>query len=332
MIKEIFQKWTSAQAKAPKIPDCLEYAGKKKLNILVSGSSGLIGRALIAYLTEGGHSVKKLVRARSVSGETSLFWDPPGGFIDQGPLEHLDAVIHLAGEPVASGRWSESKKRRIRGSRTEGTRLLSETLAHLKTPPGVMIAASAVGYYGDRGDQLLNEDSPPGSGFLAEVCRDWETAAAPAGNTGIRVVNLRFGTVLSPAGGALAAMLPAFKAGLGGKLGAGNQYMSWISIDDALRAILHCLYSNELNGPVNAAAPRPVQNKEFTRTLARVLGRPAFCHLPAVVLKAIFGRMAEELLLSSTRVEPALLLQSGFSFLHPELENALRHLLGKKIR
>ncbi len=327
MIQDNFQDWTSNQSPAPHPDEQLEYSGGKKLNILVSGGSGLIGRVLIPFLTAAGHSVKKLVRARTAPGEPSVFWNPLEGLIDRASLEGLDAVIHLAGEPVASGRWSEKKKRLIRASRIEGTRLLSDTLARLKTPPGVMISASAVGYYGDRGERPVNEDTPKGNGFLAEVCSAWEAACKPASSAGIRVVNLRFGTVLSPAGGALAAMLPVFKTGLGGKLGRGNQYLGWIAIDDTLRAISHCLHTSKLSGPVNVVAPRPVQNREFTRILARVLRRPAFCHLPAVLLKAVFGRMAQELLLSSTRAEPVRLVKSGFCFSYPELEDALRHLL-----
>jgi uncharacterized protein len=300
---------------------------EKKLHMLISGSSGLIGRRLVPCLIAAGHSVTKLVRYSPQAGEPSLFWDPEAGIIDLSTLKGLDAVIHLAGESIVSGRWSEKKKKQIRDSRTRGTRLLAETLAFMQSPPEVMISASAVGYYGNRGEELLNESSSPGNGFLAEVCSEWETACEPAAGGGIRVVNLRLGTVLSNEGGALAAMLPAFKTGLGGKLGSGEQYMSWISLDDTLRSILHCLFSSTVSGPVNVVAPNPVKNRVFARIIARVLGRPAFCHLPAFILKTVLGQMAEELLLTSTRVEPAKLQRTGFVFRYSDLENTLRYLL-----
>ncbi|MBN2290097.1 MAG: TIGR01777 family oxidoreductase, partial [Candidatus Glassbacteria bacterium] len=263
-------------------------------------------------------------------GEPAVFWDPAAGVIDRAPLEGLDAVVHLAGEPLAPGRWSRRKKNLILASRTAGTTLLAQALAGLDSPPGVLASASATGYYGDRGDCLLNEDSPAGSSFLSGVCSQWEEATSAAAAAGIRVVSLRIGMVLSPSGGALAAMLPAFRVGLGGRFGHGEQYMSWIGIGDVLRAVAHCLYPGEISGPVNLVSPHPVQNREFTRVLARVLGRPAFFHLPSFLLKAVLGPMAGELLLSSTRVEPARLLASGFSFIHPELEPALECFLRRK--
>ena len=300
---------------------------KKTLKILVSGSSGLIGKTLVSWLIAAGHSVTKLVRYPSQAAEPYLSWDPEAGLIDLSTLKGLDAVIHLAGEPVVSLRWTVKKKKRICDSRTLGTRLLAEAVACMPSPPEVMISASAVGYYGNRGEELLNEESNPGEGFLAEVCSEWERVCEPAVAGGIRVVNLRFGTVLSGKGGALAAMLPAFKSGLGGKLGSGEQYMSWISIDDAIQAILHCLFSSTVGGPVNIVAPSPVKNSDFTRIIARVINRPAFCHLPAFLLKAFLGEMAEELLLTSTRVEPAKLKKTGFVFRHSDLEETLCYLL-----
>jgi uncharacterized protein (TIGR01777 family) len=236
--------------------------------------------------------------------------------------------VHLAGENIAKGRWNARKKARIRDSRVNGTRLLSEALTRLSKPPAVMVCASAIGYYGDRGDEVLREESASGSGFLAEVCRQWEAAAEPARKRGIRVVHLRIGVVLSPEGGALAQMLFPFRMGLGGKLGSGRQYFSWIAIDDLVTVIAHALTNDTLQGPVNAVAPHPVTNLEFTRTLGRVLARPTLFPMPALAARLAFGEMADELLLSSARVEPTRLLATAYQFRHPQLEGALRHLLG----
>jgi uncharacterized protein (TIGR01777 family) len=249
--------------------------------------------------------------------------------VDTAGLEGLDAAVHLAGENLATGRWTAEKKARIRESRVNGTRFLCEALVRLAQPPKALMCASAIGYYGDRGEAILREDSPAGSGFLAEVCRAWEGAAAAAVQQGIRVVHLRIGVVLSPAGGALAKMLTPFKMGLGGKIGSGQQYMSWIALDDLLGIIHHALTSDTLQGPVNAVAPQPVTNVEFTTTLGRVLARPTLLPMPAFAARLAFGEMAQELLLASTRVVPASLLASGYGFRYPELEGALRHLLGK---
>jgi uncharacterized protein (TIGR01777 family) len=256
-------------------------------------------------------------------------WDPAARSIATPGLEGLDAVVHLAGESIASGRWTAEKKARIRNSRVQGTQVLCEAFGQLARPPQVLVSASAIGYYGDRGTTVLREESRPGSDFLAEVCRAWEAATAPAVQRGIRVVLLRFGVVLSANGGALAKMLLPFKLGLGGVIGSGQQYMSWIALDDVIGAIQHALSTESLHGPANAVAPHPVTNREFTKTLGRVLRRPTLVPLPAFAARLAFGEMADALLLASQRVEPGRLLQSGYVFRYPELENALRHLLGQ---
>jgi hypothetical protein len=298
------------------------------MNILVTGASGLIGQALIPVLKTGRHHVICLVRFKPRGGESLVYWDPAGGDIDAPNLEGFDAVVHLAGEPI-TGRWNAAKKRAIRQSRVKSTRLLCETLARLASRPRVLVAASASGYYGDRGNEVLREESEAGSSFLSQVCQEWEAATKPAAESGIRVVNLRFGFVLSPAGGGLAKMLPAFKMGVGGKIGSGRQYLSWIGIDDLVQIILFATTTEALHGPANAVAPNPVTNLEFTKTLARVLGRPAFFPMPAFAVRLAFGEMGEELLLASTRVEPAQLLSAGYQFRFIQLEGALRHLLGR---
>jgi len=298
------------------------------MRILVTGSTGLIGSALVPFLRAGGHEVVRLARAPLRGEESVVLWDPEGGKLEPSALEGFDAVVHLAGENIA-GRWTAEKKARIRDSRVRGTRLLSETLAQLERPPAVLASASAIGYYGDRGDELLREESPPGRGFLAEVAAQWEAATEPAARRGIRVVCLRFGIVLSPRGGALAQMLPPFRLGLGGPIGSGQQYWSWVAIDDVVRAIHHALGAETLHGPVNVVSPDPVRNREFVRALGRVLGRPTLLPMPALVVRVLFGQMGEELLLSSQRVEPIRLLASGFVFQYPDLDGALRHLLRK---
>lgn len=297
------------------------------LRILVTGAGGLIGSALVPYLTTGGHAVVRLGRA--AGGADAVHWDPAAGTIDRAALEGVDAVVHLAGESVAGGRWTAEKKARIRDSRVDGTRLLADALAGLARPPKVLVSASAIGIYGDRGADVVREDSPPGAGFLADVCRAWEGATAAATARGIRVVHLRLGVVLSAAGGALATMLPPFMLGVGGPVGDGRQFLSWIALDDVLDAILFALTTPTVTGPVNAVAPRPVTNADFATTLGRVLGRPAFVPFPAAAVRLLFGEMGEALLLASTRVEPARLAAAGFSFRHAELEPALRHLLGR---
>ncbi len=299
------------------------------MKILVSGTTGLIGTALVPFLTTGGHSVVRLIRSQPRPGQAAVHWDTAAGSIDSSALEGLDAVVHLAGENIAARRWTPAQKARIRDSRVQGTRLLAQSLARLQQPPKVMVCASAIGFYGDRGTEVLTEESAPGSGFLTDTCLAWEAAAQPASGKGVRVVNLRLGVVLSPGGGALAKMLFPFRLGVGGKIGSGRQYMSWIGIDDVVGVIHYALTTDELRGPINAVAPNPVTNREFTKTMGRVLSRPTIFPMPAFAARMAFGEMADELLLASTRVKPARLQNSGYYFRHPQLEGALRHLLGK---
>jgi uncharacterized protein len=297
------------------------------MKILISGSTGLVGSALVPCLSAGGHQVVRVVRVPS--GNNEVFWDPSRGEIDLTKLEGFDAVVHLAGENIAARRWNAEQKARIRDSRIQGTRLLADSIAKLRHAPRVLVSASAIGFYGDRGDTILNESSPGGDGFLAEVCREWEAATAPAAALGIRVVNLRFGIILSPRAGALAQMLLPFRMGVGGRIGSGRQWMSWIALDDAVGAILHALSTECLRGPVNAVAPQPVTNRDFTRALGHVLHRPTLLPMPGFMARLALGEMADELLLASTHVEPRVLLESGYRFLYAELADALRHLLGK---
>lgn len=299
---------------------------------VVSGASGLLGSGLCAVLSTGGHAPIALVRESSRIPSTaagSVTWDPMSGTIDAERLEGTYCVVHLAGESIASGRWSDSRRKSIRDSRVAGTRLLAETLASLSAPPETLICASATGWYGDRGDEPLSEQADPGAGFLADICRDWEAAAEPAREAGIRVVHLRFGMILWPAGGALKQMLPLFRAGAGGRIGSGRQFWSWVSRDDAIGAIFHAAASGDLRGPANVVSPGPVRNQAFVDVLGSVLNRPTVVPVPAGVLRMTMGRMADELLLSSARVIPARLQESGFEFEDPELEPALRHMLGR---
>ncbi len=291
------------------------------MRTLVSGSTGLVGRALVSAL--GPAEVVRLVRGPAAEGQIS--WAPVEGQLDEAGLTGVRAVVHLAGEPLAARRWTAAQKRRIRDSRVAGTRTLSEALSRMEEPPAVMVSASAVGWYGDRGDEALTEQSEAGDGFLAEVCRDWEDATRAAESAGVRVVNLRSGIVLSASGGVLARQLPLFKLGLGGRLGSGRQFTSWISLEDEIGVILHCLETDDLSGPVNATAPSPVTNAEMTDCLAALLGRPARLAVPGLVLSAVFGaEMAREVALASQRALPARLEQSGYRFAHPQLAGALR--------
>jgi uncharacterized protein len=299
------------------------------MRILVTGSTGLVGSELVPFLTGGGHDVVRLVRSLNGSGEAEVLWDPVKGQIDAGQLEGLDAVVHLAGENIAGRRWNDEQKARIRDSRVNGTRLLCETLAELRRPPQTLISASAIGYYGARGDQVLTESSKSGDGFLPEVCREWEAATQPATDAGIRVVCLRFGIILTPKGGALSKMVTPFRLGLGGRIGDGRQWMSWIAIDDVVGTIDHALADKNLRGPVNAVAPHPVTNSEFATTLGHVLARPSIVPMPSFMARLALGEMADDLMLASTRVQPRVLFDSGYSYFYGDLESALRHLLGK---
>ena len=312
-------------------------ADRAALRVAVTGSTGLIGSALVPFLTTGGHEVHRLVRGGARAGREQrpgdpahgvIPWDPERGLLDPGALDGFDAVVHLAGETVAE-RWSGEHKRAIRESRVRGTGLLARTLAALPNPPKVLVSASAVGFYGDGGDRALDEDAPSGADFLAGVAREWEAATVPAADRGIRVVNTRFGVVLSPQGGVLARLLPAFRLYGGGKLGSGRQWMSWIALDDLVGALHHALFADDLTGPVNVTAPTPVTNEQFGATLGRVLGRPSAMTVPAFALRAMYGEMAEVMLLAGQRVLPRKLLASGFVFRFPELEGALRWELGK---
>ncbi|MDT5123389.1 MAG: uncharacterized protein QOC96_2871 [Acidobacteriota bacterium] len=301
------------------------------MKILVTGSTGLVGSALIPALKSSGHQIVRLVRSQPKDA-SEVYWNPEQGTIKAVELEGLDAVVHLAGENLATGRWTDEKKKRIRESRIKGTRLLSETLAQLNEKPAVLVSASAVGFYGSRGDEILTEQSASGSDFLAEVCREWELATQAAAQAGIRVVNLRFGVIFSGEGGALKKMLLPFRMGVGGKIGSGHQYMSWIALDDAVGAIEHALTNETLRGPVNAVAPQAATNREFTKTLGRVLSRPTIFPVPAFAARLAFGEMADATLLSSQRVEPERLNEAGYAFKYPTLEAALRHVLNKEGR
>ncbi|MEE9207510.1 MAG: TIGR01777 family oxidoreductase [Gemmatimonadota bacterium] len=298
--------------------------------VLISGSSGLIGTALSTALTTQGERVSTLVRpgSRGAHEPGAVRWDPGRDRVDAAALEGFDAVVHLAGENLVSGRWTDDKKRRIVNSRVGGTQLLSSALATTGARPRVLISASAVGFYGNRGDEWLDESSPPGTGFLADLCTRWEAAATPAEEAGIRVVNVRFGVVLASSGGALRRMLTPFRLGLGGSLGGGRQFMSWITLEDAVRTVLRAMEDEHLVGPVNAVAPTPVRNVAFTRSLGRVIRRPTLAAVPAAALRLALGPMADELLLASQRVRPARLQSAGFKFSHPELESALRSVVG----
>jgi len=289
--------------------------------ILVSGVSGPIGAALLPSLKTRGYEVTRLVRGRA-AGENQILWDPAKPIAPEA-VSGFDAVVHLAGESIV-GRWSAEKKRKIRDSRVVGTSNLAQAIAQAKDKPRVLVCSSAIGFYGDRGDEVLNEESEPGKGFLPEVCREWEAATQPAVDAGIRTVQMRTGVVLSSTGGALGKMLTPFKMGVGGKIGNGRQWMSWIDVQDMVGAILHILKSDSMHGPVNLVAPKPVTNSEFTQTLASVLSRPAIFPVPAFVVKLAFGEMGETVLLGSQRVEPAQLVASGYPFRFSELRASLQ--------
>jgi uncharacterized protein len=299
--------------------------------ILVSGVSGPIGAALLPALMAGGHQVVRLMRRDLGSGDAvgvgQVRWDPASE-IDPAEVSGFDAVIHLAGESIV-GRWTAEKKAKIRDSRVVGTKHLAEALAKAEEKPRVFVCGSAVGFYGDRGEEMLDEESAPGTGFLAEVCQEWEAATQAAAEVGIRTVQMRTGMVLSPKGGALGKMLTPFKLGLGGRVGSGRQWMSWIDVQDMVGAIHHILNNDLLQGPVNMVAPRPVTNEEFTRTLGSVLGRPTVLPLPEFAVKLAFGEMGETILLGSQRVGPGQLVRSGYPFRFGTLRKSLESVLGK---
>lgn len=302
--------------------------GDRTMIVAVTGATGLVGSTLVPFLTQSGHEVRRLVR-RAARAPDEVRWDPAAGTLDAAALEGVDAVVHLAGENIASGRWTAAKMQRIRESRVGGTRLLAEGLAKLERKPRVVVCASAIGFYGDRGAEELTEASAPGTGFLADVCRDWEAAADPLRAAGVRVVHLRIGVVLSARGGALKAMLVPFKLGVAGNMGSGRQYWSWIVPDDIAAGVAHALADAGLEGPVNMVSPNAVTNAEFTKTLGRVLRRPTVLPMPAPAARLVLGKMADDLILASARVVPAKLRESGFEFDYPELEGALRHVLGR---
>ncbi len=291
------------------------------MNILISGASGLVGSLLVKHLEDSNHTTVALSRSPTPAG---MVWDPTSGYLEPTAFKGVDAVIHLAGENLAAGRWNTARKKRFYDSRIDGTHLLSTTLAQLEQPPKVLICASAIGYYGDRGNEVVDETSPPGQGYLPNMCSAWEKAAAPAAAIGIRVVHLRLGLVLSAAGGLLAKMRLPFSLGLGGRLGNGRQYMSWISLLDTVRVFCHILEDDTLAGAVNCTAPAPVTNAAFTQSIGTILHRPTLFPVPAFALKALFGEMAEPLMLEGCRVLPEKLLAAGFLFEHKTLEAALR--------
>ena len=305
-----------------------DFFEQERKRILVAGSSGMIGTQLVAFLDTGGHEVWRLVRRVPAEGRNEIFWDPENGELDRGSIEGFDAIIHLGGEGIGDRRWNKKRKRKIKDSRVESTKLLSEAICSMNTKPECFILASAIGWYGDRGDEELDEESQIGEGFLPEVCKEWEGAASKVEESGVRTVYLRSGIVLAATGGALGKMLLPFKFGAGGPMGGGKQWMSWISLDDEIYAIHHLLMSQNSKGKYNLSAPRPVRQKLFARTLGRVLRRPAFAPLPGFVIKIIFGEMGEKLTLDSQRVLPSRLVDEGYEFLHRDLEPALRDSLG----
>lgn len=293
--------------------------------VLMAGASGLVGSALIPVLEAEGAKVTRMVRSPAHAGE--IEWHPNQDELGTAQLEGFDAVINLAGESIAEGRWTEEQKKKIRDSRVNGTHLLSEAIVKLTRKPRVFLCASATGIYGDRGDEILHEHSESGGGFLAGVCREWEKATEPASRAGVRVVNMRFGPILAREGGMLAKLLTPFKLGMGGKVGSGKQYISWVAIDDVIQAAKLALRNESIRGPVNFVSPNPVTNEEFTRALGQALSRPTIMAMPAFAARLAFGEMADEMLLASQRVEPKRLKDAGYEFKYPELGNALRHLI-----
>jgi uncharacterized protein len=296
------------------------------MNILISGASGLIGSELASALSKNGHQILRLVRGVPARAD-EIQWNPEAGTLDIQSLEGIDAAVHLAGENIGNERWTAQKMRRIRESRLQGTRLLAQSLSRLFDPPKVLVSVSAVGYYGNRGDEKLDEESGPGEGFLPQLCEEWERATEPAIIRGIRVAIPRLGMVLSEKGGSLPLMFPAFRLGIGCGFGNGRQYMSWIAIEDLVGVIQHMLHKESLHGPVNAVSPNPVRSHEFFLTLGRLLGRPARFPIPSIIARIALGKMAKEVLLSSAKAAPKRLMQSGYKFKYPDLEGALRRIL-----
>lgn len=290
------------------------------MNILITGSTGLVGLKLKSFLISKEHQIFILVRTKSQENDTIIYWNYKSSIIESERLESVDCVVHLAGENISAKRWSKKQKKKILDSRIQSTNFLIESLLKFEQKPHTFICASAVGFYGNRGNEILTEESQKGTGFLSDVCAGWEKCTDQAKEAGIRVVNLRFGVILGEKGGALQKMMLPFKLGLGGKIGSGKQYMSWISLEDTIRAIDFCMNKKEINGPVNITAPNPVTNIEFTKTLSRYLKRPAIFPLPAFAAKMMLGEMAEELLLASTRVQPSVLLDKRFEFNHKNIE------------
>jgi len=307
-----------------------EYAERPRLTVAITGASGLIGQNLQHFLTTGGHQVIRLVRRSSEVAPDCVYWNPATGEVDKHGLGRADAVVHLAGTPIADGRWTDDRKRSILRSRVDGTELISKTMASMSGGPRVLLSSSAVGFYGDRGQERLDEKAQSGKGFLAEVCRAWEGATAAADAAGIRVVHVRTGVVLSPAGGALGQMLLPFKMGVGGRLGSGKQYLSWIDLDDLVGLMHHALHTESLRGPVNATAPNPVTNATFSAALGRALGRPTVIPVPGFAVKAAFGQLGTEALLWGQRVVPQKAVESGYSFFYEGVEDSLRFQLGKE--
>ncbi len=298
------------------------------MKVLITGATGLLGSALVPYLRDQGFHVTRLVRYHNELSDDKILWNPNSGYSTTNHLEGFDIIINLAGENIASGRWTKEKKERIYNSRIQSTLFLSKALSNLKNPPKIFLNASAMGYYGDRGDEILTETSGPGTGFLAKVCKDWEESTQHLQKIGIRVVLLRFGMVLSKEGGALEKMKTPFKLGLGGILGSGAQYMSWILIEELCRVVLFTIETDEIKGAINVATPNPVTNREFTKSLGAVLNRPTFMWVPAAIVKLIFGEMGIEMLLSSIRMQPRKLLDAGFTFVYPHIKPALIRALG----
>ncbi len=297
------------------------------MKVLLTGATGLIGTALSVHLTSAGHQIVVLTRSGSSPSENRFSWNPESGEFDIRALREIDAVVNLAGENIGAKRWTPEQKRRIVDSRVKSTDLLVDSISHLDNRPRVLINASAIGYYGDRDDELLTEDSAPGTGFLSDVCLKWEAEALKASRLGLRVVCLRTGIVLSRQGGTLERMVPMFKLGLGGALGSGRQYWSWITLDDVVRTIEFALQQDHLSGPMNIVSPTPVTSAEFTKTLAAVLHRPALFPVPAPILRLALGEMADSLVLSSQRVEPKRLIEEGFAFDHSTLESTLASII-----